>query len=505
MSAYTHEELEPEFDELPADEFEAGADGQAEDSFEGESGFDEMEEMQLAAELLEITDESELDQFIGKLLKRAARTAGRGLHSSLGGTLGGYLKGAVKQALPMVGGALGNLLAPGVGGDTGSRLAAAAGNLFGLELEGLSPEDQEFEVARRFVRFAGAGARNARGFRASTPPQIAARRALGAAARRHAPGFLRRHKPRPPQHPQHPRRPGGVRVAPTSPDWPDYEPAQPLPIAVTCHCGGTPQTAPATDPAAAGDNANPLPDADPANSTEPATTDSNEPQTEYPEGTNYMHDLDRTTMEITDETADFEFPESQDEYGRENAESTFSEEEEAELAAELLEINDEAELDQFIGRLLKKARRLVGGALKSPLLRPLGGFIKGAIKKALPIAGGALGNMVVPGLGGQIGSRLASGAGGLLGLELEGLAPEDQEFEVAKQVVRTIGTAVQNAAQSPTAATDPQAAAKAAMVAAARTHLPGLLQGQQQRNGAGHRPRSGRWYRRGGKIVLVGV
>ena len=34
------------------------------------------------------------------------------------------------------------------------KLASGATKLFGLELEGMSPEDQEFEVARRFVRLA---------------------------------------------------------------------------------------------------------------------------------------------------------------------------------------------------------------------------------------------------------------------------------------------------------------------------------------------------------------
>ena len=217
-----------------------------------------------------------------------------------------------------------------------------------------------------------------------------------------------------------------------------------------------------------------------------------------------MHDIDRTTMEISDE-ADFEFGESQYES---HSEGPLSEEEEAEHAAQLLEISDEAELDQFLGSLLNKVRTVIGGAVKSPLLRPLGGFLKGAIKKALPIAGGVLGNIVAPGIGGQIGSRLASGAGDLLGFEYEALAPEDQEFEVAKRLVRTIGSAVENAAQVvPTS--DPQAAAKAAVVAALQTHVPGLLQAQSHTAGPGHhhhhRAHSGKWYRRGRHIVLVGI
>ena len=45
-------------------------------------------------------------------------------------------------------------------------MASSLGGAFGLELEGLSAEDQEFEVARRFVEFAGEAATNA----AMSPP-----------------------------------------------------------------------------------------------------------------------------------------------------------------------------------------------------------------------------------------------------------------------------------------------------------------------------------------------
>jgi hypothetical protein len=452
----------PEYGEVESGEAVVSA---AEDAI-----FDETEEMELGARLLEIADERELDGFIGALIARATGGTDQAPASR---HLRGLLCQAAKRALPFLGSGL-----------VGGRLATAAGDLFGLELEGLSPEDKEFEVARRFVRFAGASARNARRSPGRVAPQIAAQQALGTAARRYAPGMLRRRPPR------------GVRLGTA---WTDYPVAAPIPIEVTCHCCGMQQTvaAPAGDGAGTagvmGDgDKNTLPDNEPANSTEP--------QTQNREDT-YMHNLDRTTMEMNDE-ADFESPEDQYEAG---IEGPFSEEEEAEHAAQLLEITEEAELDQFLGDLLKKAGRYVGGALKSPLLQPLGGFLKGAIKKALPIAGGVLGNMVVPGLGGQVGSRLASSAGNLLGFEYEALGPEDQEFEVAKRMVRMVGSAVQNAAQAvPTA--DPQAAAKSAVIAAAQAHVPGLLQATTQGNGSHHHhPRSGRWYRRGRKILLVGV
>jgi hypothetical protein len=485
-------------DELEHETQESGESGSSEGGTEDRI-FGETEEMQLAAELLEITDEKELDGFIGALIARATDGAQRLAASS---DLRALLRQAAQRALPMLGGAGASLVMPRSGGPIGSRLTAAAGNLFGLELEGLSPEDQEFEVARRFVRFAGAGARNASRYRGRIRSPRMAQRALGAAARRYAPGFFSRPRPRP-----RPASGFGPVVRP----WPVNEPN-----ATTCRCCGAPlpgATGPVPDAVApnavapdtaadgSGDGGDKtLPD------NEPATSTDTQPQN--PKGTD-MHDLDRTTMEISDEAGDFEFSESQDEYGEQTSESPFSEEEESELAAELLEINDEQELDQFLGSLLRKAKSVVGGALKSPLLQPLGGLLKGAIKKVLPIAGGALGNLVAPGFGGQIGSRLASSAGDLLGLEYENAAPEDQEFEVAKRLVRMAGTAVQTAAQSPNSSFDPQAAAKAAIMAAAKAHVPGLLQSQYGSDGGPHhhhhRPRSGRWFRRNKMIVLMGV
>jgi hypothetical protein len=466
--------------ELPSEETNLGP------SFETdiqEMPFREMEEMQLAAELLEITDEDELEEFISSLIKRAA---GRVSRSASSPELLGALRQAAQSALPMIGRLAGNLIEPGTGRAVGDKLAAAAGNLFGLELEGLSPEDQEFETARRFVRFAGATARNASRFRRGvSSPRLVAQRALNAAAQRHAPGFLRRQRARIPID------------APVTPVWPNYQSVSPIPISVTCHCCGATQADTATTAGPSPADNNTLPDNEPANPTNP--------QSQTMKGTE-MHDLDRTTLETSDE-ADFEFSEAQDEYG-ESPESPFTEEEVADLATELLEVNDEYELDQFLGSLLKKAKGVVGGVLKSPLMKPLGGLIKsGIMKTVLPVAGGALGTLIpVPGVGTALGAALGQAAGNMLEVDMEGMSPEDQAFEAAKGLVRVTGAAVQNAAQAPNSA-DPRAAAKSAVVAAAQAHMPGLLQPRAGTNGTYHQHhhRTGRWYRRGHKIILVGV
>ena len=217
-----------------------------------------------------------------------------------------------------------------------------------------------------------------------------------------------------------------------------------------------------------------------------------------------MHDIDRTALETWEtgyETDSYEF-ESDSTF-----EGPFNEVEEMELASQLLEITDEDELDQFLGDLFKKASRAVGSFMRGPIGRQLGGMLKGIAKKALPIAGGALGS-IVPGLGTALGTMAGSAASNLFELELEGLSAEDQEFEIARHYVRLAGEAAQQAAQAPQNV-PPQEAAKQALISAAQQHAPGLLAQPaptgQQAPGAGRKARSGRWVRHGRTIVILGA
>jgi len=189
-----------ESDEMGVGElWESGEASEGGEAFEGaeifETGaarvFDEVEEMELAGALLEVASEEELDQFLGSLIRRARQAVGRALQSPVGQALGGILKGAARKALPLLGGTLGSAIAGPTGAATGAQLATSAGRLFGLELEGLSLEDQEYEVARRFVRFAGAAAGNATAASPAAPPAEAAKAAAVTAAQAHAPGLLR--------------------------------------------------------------------------------------------------------------------------------------------------------------------------------------------------------------------------------------------------------------------------------------------------------------------------
>lgn len=188
---------------------------------ESETVLSETQEMELTAELLEVASEEELEEFLGNLFKGVAKTVGGVIRSPVGRALGGVLKGVAKKALPVVGGALGSMVAPGLGTAVGSKLGSLASGLFEMETEGMTQEQAEFEVARRYVRLAATSAAQAARAPANVPPAKVARVAITAGARRHAPGLLRgtsagagggpigqRRRPGPGPGPR-PRRPGG--------------------------------------------------------------------------------------------------------------------------------------------------------------------------------------------------------------------------------------------------------------------------------------------------------
>lgn len=215
-----------------------------------------------------------------------------------------------------------------------------------------------------------------------------------------------------------------------------------------------------------------------------------------------MHDIDRAMFEAEqeyegagslEETYEFESYDSEME----------SEAFEMEMASQLLEVTSDEELEEFLGSLVKAASSAARGFVNSPTGKALGGVLKNAAKNALPQVGRIIGDAVVPGLGGQVGQS----AGRWLGnrFELEGLSAEDQEFEVARALVRVTRDATRNAiAAGPSA--PPRQAATMAAVKAAQRQMPGLvpvLTGTQ--GGTSGTPRSGRWVRRGRRIVLLDV
>jgi hypothetical protein len=197
---------EAQMDSLEGEAYEYEYPEEMESDTEEEGDFEAEEEleMELAEELLSVSSEEELDQFIGALLGAAPSIIG-GIGKLFGGRkrrrrrrqgeyeteeeaetqqpprrrrrrggflrkLGGALKGIAKTALPFVGGALGSVV-PGVGTAIGGALGSAVGNLFEAELDS---EDQEFDQALRFVRLGRRAVRHLQ----SLPPNVDPRQAV---------------------------------------------------------------------------------------------------------------------------------------------------------------------------------------------------------------------------------------------------------------------------------------------------------------------------------------
>lgn len=164
--------------------------GEDEFGYESEQEFGNLE-AELATELLEITSEAELDQFLGKLASSVIKGASTFLKSPVGKALGGVLKNVAKTALPAIGGALGSMIVPGAGTAIGAKLGSMAGGLIKEEeAELMSEAEAEFESAQRYVRFARSAWSNAARAPRNLPPRAVVRAASISAARRYAPTLL---------------------------------------------------------------------------------------------------------------------------------------------------------------------------------------------------------------------------------------------------------------------------------------------------------------------------
>jgi len=166
-----------------------------------------------------------------------------------------------------------------------------------------------------------------------------------------------------------------------------------------------------------------------------------------------MHDIDSTRLEAhPDQNEYFENQEHASDAGEaeESFEMPMSEEEEEALAAELLGVSSEEEMDQFLGKLFLKLRPAIGGAAKflSRNAGPLSAALKGIARKALPLVGSALGTAIpIPGVGTAFGGAVGTAASKLLESETNEMEVEEREFEIAKRFVRLASHAVRQGAR----------------------------------------------------------
>jgi len=220
-----------------------------------------------------------------------------------------------------------------------------------------------------------------------------------------------------------------------------------------------------------------------------------------------MHDIDNINSEF--ESYEYEYEDAEAPFEEMEADAFYDQPDEMELAYELLNVADEDELEYFLGNVLKTVIPAAAKFARSDTGKALGGILKSAVKSAAPIVGGALGSLIpIPGVGTAAGAALGKAVGNALEMELEGLAPDDQELEAARRMVRIAKDAAQQAASAPKTA-NPAATAKNALLNAVKRHAPmavnNAVAAMRQADRPGKFARSGRWIKRGPDIILTGV
>src|SRR5262249_48961307 len=124
----------------------------------GRSPFSETEEMELAVELLQVTTEAELEQFLGNLFKKAWRGI-KAVGSSVIRPLGGVLKTVAKTALLFIATAAGTFFGGPAGGAIAGKLGSLVSQALEAEAAAMRAADRDLEKCRQFVRMAGKAAR----------------------------------------------------------------------------------------------------------------------------------------------------------------------------------------------------------------------------------------------------------------------------------------------------------------------------------------------------------
>ena len=478
-SNYEQYELNPEFGsqgetyELSPEYNETSYEFDNEDEFINEVPVYEVTQLEseMVFELGTVTNEDELGGFLKSLAQKALGSAGSFLSSPTGQNLTNKLTDIAKKTLPSlgqtlgtkagsyIGGNLGSAIGGRIGGSVGAGIGQKIGSYSGSQLGGYGGEKLgglAADKAVNFIRFATDSIKNAAATGRDLPPAAGVNNAIVSAAKKFYPQILRK----------------------------------------KCRC---------------------------RNSQNPVVTPGM--GKDYRTGSRYSNTGGPVTAGIgkgLTREDEYGYETSyEDEYSAElnseiNAEGIFNEQAEIQLASELLALNNEAELDMFLGGLLKKAAGAAKAFAKSSAGKALGGALKGLAKKALPIVGSTLGNMVVPGLGGMIGGKLGSFASGLFEIQGEGLSQEDREFQTARSFVRFAGNAARRASRM-RPNMNPKAIADSAITESARLYAPGILRTADwntnsngygdisSQAGSGYGGQNGSWFRQGNSIILNGI
>jgi hypothetical protein len=167
----------------------------------------------------------------------------------------------------------------------------------------------------------------------------------------------------------------------------------------------------------------------------------------------------------------------------------------AELAAELLDVVNETELEHVVRKLVSETAQRAGGSLPRGATHLLSDVLTRIARRTLPTLGSASG----PHASSE--RSPAETAVRVFGLELEGMSAEDRDFEIARQLVRLGEAAVLRSLATPDAAS-PVATVAAGVTRAGRELAPGLLDPVADLS---LEPGTGPWTRSRNDVPLNGV
>ena len=141
-----------------------------------------------AAQLLDVINAAELEGFLGRLVDSAGRRVGGRVPTATRRGLVAVLRRTAERTLPTLTTALGDPLGSPTG--VGPSAAETAARVYGLELEGMSAEDRDYEIARQFLRFAQETTARAATAPAQAPAAAVVDAAVVGAGRELAPGLV---------------------------------------------------------------------------------------------------------------------------------------------------------------------------------------------------------------------------------------------------------------------------------------------------------------------------
>jgi hypothetical protein len=166
--------------------------GDAGEEEEGEWDHDEDEAMELefATRLLDVGGEDEIERFVADLVHSTVGGRAGFAHAREGRQISGILHQAARKVQPILSRGRDRPIGWGTGNELVDPVVPAAKRYFGVSLEGLSPEDQEFEFARSFVRFARKAIGETERRSGTGPPGRVAHHAAMETAEQLAPGLI---------------------------------------------------------------------------------------------------------------------------------------------------------------------------------------------------------------------------------------------------------------------------------------------------------------------------